>query len=241
MFFGLDLLSSYGINTIRLLFLGLDFLSSIPVWIWILGIVVLLAISSYLLYKIKEALRKIDKLESQVEKSKQGYSRTINDLKRELSKVKRDNISEKQFVNEDNVKQHKETDEKPFSKEYRSEAVEIELEIDVNKPRKELFLPFPYEERKLYDGNRSESPNNDTFYRIALEGSLLEGKLFVQASDHLIINAFNSPEMYLKRACDYVNTLDSNIHSEIQTAEPGKVRLEGDDWVVNEKVKIKFV
>lgn len=127
---------------------------------------------------------------------------------------------------------------------------EQEIELDVNKDNtlpdqkivatpNEIYLPFPYEDRKFYSGNQSNTPTNDSFYKVILDDSLQSGKLFIYPSDALIKTAFNSHEMFLKSVCEYSNALES-FHNNISTIAPGKVKLEGDDWAVIEKIKIKF-
>ena len=78
------------------------------------------------------------------------------------------------------------------------------------------------------------------FYKVTLDNTLQLGELSVISSNALINTAFNSHDMFLKSVCEYSNTLES-FHNDISTITPGKVRLEEDEWVVTQKVKIKFI
>ena len=103
-----------------------------------------------------------------------------------------------------------------------------------------IYLPFPYEDSKFYAGDQSNTPTKDSFYKVILDNTLQLGELSVISSNALINTAFNSHDMFLKSVCEYSNALES-LHNDISTITPGKVRLEGDEWVVTQKVKIKFI
>jgi len=52
--------------------------------------------------------------------------------------------------------------------------------------------------------------------------------------------ALNSPNLYLETVCDYENQYNT-LSKGIKVINKGEVSLEGEDWVVKKKIKIKFI
>lgn len=115
------------------------------------------------------------------------------------------------------------------------------VEFDI--PTKEnVYLPSPFEYNKFSVEDASKTRTKDSLYRIILDDSSDQvGKIEI-LEDADFIQAINSPKQFLENACDYDNSY-SNTAKRIENAEEnnGKVKREGNDWVVTQRILIKFI
>lgn len=213
--------------------------------IWKYLLFVLIGALVFLLVRIKlVASKKIDKINSVLREKENKYrklKREYDNLEWQLLQVKMDKIQlNDQLENSHVTQQNSKNNEEYQNNEKDENNVDTLLNQTTVDTPKEIYLPFPYEDSKFYSGNQSNTPTKDSFYKVILDNTLVSGELFINPSDTLVRTAFNSHEMFLKSVCEYSNALES-YHNNISTITPGKVKLEGDDWVVIEKIKIKFI
>lgn len=129
---------------------------------------------------------------------------------------------------ETNIQPHYE-DEKPTT---------IDFKVDNSKP-KVIYLPSPFEDRRFSFEDITYERDQNSLYLINLDVSENKGSLtIVQNAD--LTRAINSPDQYLEKACIYENAFNPNA-SQLQVIEKGKVQLQERDWIITEKIKIKFV
>lgn len=101
-----------------------------------------------------------------------------------------------------------------------------------------IYLPSPFEENRFSVEDSSNERTSSSLYQIILNPSQSSGKLFIIESADFT-RALNSPDHYLKKACIYENMFSPKAKG-IEVVQPGMVKLENQDWLITEKVKIKF-
>lgn len=102
-----------------------------------------------------------------------------------------------------------------------------------------IYLPSPFENNRFSLEDVSTEQTASSLYQIILDASNTTGKLLILENADFT-RALNSPDLYLEKACIYQNAFNPNA-SEIQVVEKGSAKLENQDWVITEKIKIKFV
>jgi len=103
-----------------------------------------------------------------------------------------------------------------------------------------LFFDGPYDDRLFSDINAASEKRFRYVYRI--EYGIAEpsvGKLYLEptTAEYDILRSFS--DTVLKPACNFDNAFYSSFSS-INQLSPGIVHKQGNDWVVKEKVRIKF-
>lgn len=168
---------------------------------------------------LKNELRSSQNKIHETETKKVIVKRTLqNDLVQEKSKV--NNILP--IVNEN----------------YTNETKSEEIIFDIPKINK-IFLQSPFDERRFSLEDSNNERNSSALYFINLETSGKEGDLFV-LEDADFTKALNSPAQFLEKACSFENAY-SNTAVGVENIINGYAVLEGEDWFVKEKIKIKFI
>jgi len=121
----------------------------------------------------------------------------------------------------------KEDDEKPTN-----------VSIDIPKTRK-VFLPSPFEEKRFSIEDVSFDRNQSSLYHIDLDSSEKSGDIYI-LEDSDFTKALNSPAQFLEKVCLFENAFSNNA-TRIENVAKGTVVLDGDDWLVKEKIRIKFI
>ena len=85
----------------------------------------------------------------------------------------------------------------------------------------------------------SKEKTLDSLYLVEFDKQMQTGELSVIA-DADLSRALNSPDSYLETACAYDNEYFNNART-IQVTEKGEIKLDGEDWTVTKKVRIKFI
>ncbi|UAM99108.1 hypothetical protein K8354_04590 [Polaribacter litorisediminis] len=115
----------------------------------------------------------------------------------------------------------------------------ITVNLDIQKPKSTLiYLPAPFEEKRFASEDASEGIKQTSLYQAELTEDSNEVYFTLMETVDLS-RALNSPNIYLETACDYENTYTTNAKT-IEVVEKGIIRLEGKDWVVKKKIRIKF-
>jgi len=111
----------------------------------------------------------------------------------------------------------------------------------LNEPKQSsIFLPSPKAECKFNAEEGSSFIKDRSLYVIVLEGDSNRGLLSIADNREMYEVAFNSPDIYLEKACEFENAYERH-HKSISTITKGTVIKNGLDWVVEKKVLIKFV
>jgi hypothetical protein len=116
----------------------------------------------------------------------------------------------------------------------------ITFNLDIQKPKSTLmYLPAPFQDNRFASEDASEVKKPTSLYQAeVVEDSNEVFFTLLQTID--LSRALNSPNIYLETACEYENTYTTNAKF-IEVIEKGIMRLEGEDWVVKSKIKIKFI
>lgn len=103
------------------------------------------------------------------------------------------------------------------------------------------FFEGPYEEGKFSVESGADERKFRYLYKIEYNYSdPATGKLHLEPTQVELDILKNYSDNILKPACIYINAFHSGL-TEIIQLKPGKVIRQGDDWVVEEKVQIKFI
>lgn len=219
-------------------------------WYSLGGNAIFLLIIIFLFFYMKSNKKKLRKEKNQkLDGKKQGENYySLDHLKKRVKILEKELIDkEKELKNLNkfgNVKSQKSSLKE--SCQYNSTNEEVaRVEVFEIAPSQannkiEYYVPYPYISLKFDKGQQSSKPLQTTFYRIELKEGELNGNLYIHPNKDLVRRAINSPELYLKSACEYVNVPEKH-HKDIKTDRAGTVILHGEDWIVKEKVKIKFV
>lgn len=126
--------------------------------------------------------------------------------------------------------------ENSFVEDEKSKTINLEIS---KKSNVILYLPVPFKERRFAKEDASESKKSTSLYIVEVSEEKNEGIIsLVESAD--LSRALNSPNIYLETVCDYENVYSPEAKG-IKVVEKGKVVLEGQDWVVKKKIKIKFI
>lgn len=168
----------------------------------------------------------------------------IKDLKREKENLKKQilNSKKQKKANTDvktgsSIKESLETN-KPLHKIIEEEEKPINVTFDIPKMRK-AFLPSPFDEKRFSIEDVSFDRNQSSLYYIDLDLSERSGDIYI-LEDSDFTKALNSPAQFLEKVCVFENAF-SNSATRIENVMKGTVVLDGDDWLVKEKIKIKFI
>lgn len=112
------------------------------------------------------------------------------------------------------------------------------IELKISKPNN-IYLPSPFEDNRFSIEDVSNERTHSSLYQITLDDSNATGKLLILENADFT-RALNSPDLYLEKACVYENAFNATARG-ISVVEPGKVKLDKDDWIITEKIKIKFI
>lgn len=127
----------------------------------------------------------------------------------------------------------------PTIAEAKLEPVVIALEAP--KPTIiSYYFQGPYEECKFFAESGSDEKKFRYLYRIeTIENDSAFGKLYLEPSSVELDILRNYSDTILKPACEYTNGFHSSFGN-VSMISPGRVVRQGDDWIVKEKVQIKF-
>lgn len=124
------------------------------------------------------------------------------------------------------------------SMDYQEEEKPVNVTFDIPKVRK-VFLPSPFEENRFSIEDVSFDRKQSSLYYIDLDKSEKSGNIYI-LEDSDFTKALNSPAQFLEKVCVFENAFSNNA-TRIENVVKGTVVLEGDDWLVKEKIKIKFI
>ena len=114
-----------------------------------------------------------------------------------------------------------------------------ELEVSKKHSTEIIYLSSPFQNLTFANEDASKEKTLDSLYLVEFDEQMQTGELSVMV-DADLSRALNSPDSYLETACTYDNEYFNNARA-IQVTEKGEIKLDGDDWNVTKKVKIKFI
>ena len=124
------------------------------------------------------------------------------------------------------------------SDDIKEEYPTIPLDESEDSYENPVYLPPPYDDGMFFATDATMFKNSKTLYCIQ-NRSGDEGLLIIDPDPRMKRRALQSPDTFLKWACEFENSLKVE-YNDIEVLEPGVVKLMGDSWEVKDKVKIQF-
>jgi len=115
----------------------------------------------------------------------------------------------------------------------------INLEVPQQNPSNLIYLSSPFQNLTFANEDASKEKASNSLYLVEFNEQMQSGELSVLV-DADLSKALNSPDTYLETACTYDNEYFNNARA-IKVTEKGEIKLEGEDWTVTKKVRIKFI
>ncbi|GAA3777968.1 hypothetical protein GCM10022271_07760 [Corallibacter vietnamensis] len=163
----------------------------------------------------------------------------ISSLENKLHAFQKSNklSSESKYNNLEKIEENQ-----PIQSPIKTQLIEDEkpqtVDFEIPKPIA-IYLPSPFENNRFSIEDVSNEQMPTSLYQIILDASNTTGKLLIIENADFT-RALNSPDHYLEKACIYENAFSPNANG-INIVEPGKVKLENQDWLITQKIKIKFI
>ena len=114
-----------------------------------------------------------------------------------------------------------------------------ELEVSNQHSTEIIYLSSPFQNLTFANEEASKEKNSDSLYLVEFDKQMQTGELSV-IMDADFSRALNSPDSYLERVCTYDNVYFNDARA-VQVTEKGEIKLDGNDWNVTKKVRIKFI
>ena len=206
----------------------------------------LLVTSSFFNYKYYKLKKDKNRIRNERNNSKSSSKGEISILKQQLQHTQQELSSKNNEI--DNLKRRliKIEDTDRFSDNYSSNppSSEIisettELEVSNHHSTEIIYLSSPFQNLTFANEEASKEKNSDSLYLVEFDKQMQTGELSV-IMDADFSRALNSPDSYLERACTYDNVYFNNARA-VQVTEKGEIKLDGNDWNVTKKVRIKFI
>lgn len=244
----LYMISLYSIN----LFFDLTFFFAFLLGKFLYSTFVYLFLSISLIFNIllfvrqkkekKSLLKSVNNYKKQFEEQKSIIERLTEEKKRlnnNLNSIENSTISINE-KNEDKLikKIPEETIPIAPKEKFYDDEVSKTIDLKISNP-KIIFLPSPFEEKRFSIEDVKNEQTSSSLYKIVLDSSNIVGEIFI-LEDADFTRALNSPELFLEKACIYENTFNATAKG-IKLIESGKAKLENRDWLITEKIKIKFI
>jgi hypothetical protein len=190
--------------------------------------------------------RKLKERESEIEEYKKGFKRLENEVeeiryKLSLYDSKADSKS-RNFGNSENLdkKNKKEDISKSFDRKNRANNYDLDNSNRVDsKPNKTLFFSVPSQDGEFEHRKGQEEYEDRKLYKIIYQEGKSDGKI-EYISGELDGHAINHKDSMLKPVCNIKETVEQNP-TRIKMLKPGKVRLNGNEWVIQDKLKIEII
>ncbi|NVK75112.1 MAG: hypothetical protein HWE24_16705 [Oceanospirillaceae bacterium] len=121
------------------------------------------------------------------------------------------------------------------------DVVSTEVELVVNTSDKnEFYLNSPEKEGSFYKPDSLSSPGEKSLYHFSYTSTDKGTFELIPDNEKAIGLAFNSPDIFLKTACDYSQPPDAHVHKRIVTISKGEFIVLGDDVKIATKAQIEF-
>ena len=153
------------------------------------------------------------------------YKREVDSLKKEIEILKNNSASA-----------YERTITKTFSE---TPSQSINLEVPQQNTGNLIYLSSPFQNLTFANEDASNNKTLNSLYQVEFNEQMQTGELSVLVDTDLS-KALNSPDSYLETACTYDNEYNNNARA-IKIIEKGQIKLDGEDWIVTKKVRIKFI
>ena len=208
---------------------------------------ILLVISFFFNCKLNEKIKRIRNERNNTKSSSNGeisiLKQQLQHTQQELSSKNNeiDNLKRRLIKIEDTDRISDKYSSNPPSSERMPETISetTELEVSNQHSTEIIYLSSPFQNLTFANEDASKEKTLDSLYLVEFDKQTLTGELSV-IMDADFSRALNSPDSYLETACTYDNEYFNNARA-IQVTEKGKIKLDGDDWNVTKKVRIKFI
>lgn len=211
----------------------------------VLAVAILLVL--FLAFALKKVFKELDYLKRENKKAKilqvnpgssSKNSQTIENLKRKIQALEKENTELSNRVILDNRNSKIDNNEKPIE-DKKSVPLELSIPKNYQSKTKLIYFPSPFENNRFANEDLSETQVPFSLYVAEIEGNTNRGSIRLIETANLS-RALNSPNTFLEPVCNYENAYSSSA-KEIKVIAEGYVVLEGEDWVVKTKIKIKFI
>jgi seryl-tRNA synthetase len=216
----------------------------------LLALAVLLIL--YLAYELTKAKNKINGIKknrrnqtSESIDNNKAFNNKINSLHKEIDSLK-SKIKLLEETNSDLMNQLNSNKNNLEIQETKKSMEDIKsISIDLTTPKvqqtitKRIYFPSPFENDRFANEEASETEKPISLYVAEIDKNTHRGRIsLIETAD--LSRALNSPNTFLEMVCNYENAYSSSA-KEIKVIEEGKVALVGEDWIVNPKIRIKFI
>lgn len=203
-----------------------------------------LIMNAYLAYKVfylsKQSNIKNDKYQPFYTSEKNALNKKIEKLELKIEILEQDEKERETIYLDKDLSLEK---NKSVPEELPENSHEDDISIPIslhheNSNQKVFYLPSPFEENKFSKEDSSEIRTATSLYEINYNSNTYAGHItLIQNADFK--KALNSPDLYLEKACIYDNAYNINA-TRVEVTQKGEVELDGDDWLVTKKLRIKF-
>jgi len=189
--------------------------------------------------KTNSAKKDVNNYEDFYKSENSSLKNKIRNLENKLHAFQKSNItsSENKF-NNPAIKEDNQPIQTPIINRQVEDEKPRTVEFEIAKPSA-IYLPSPFENNRFSIEDVSNEQMPTSLYQIILDTSNTTGKLLIIENADFT-RALNSPDHYLEKACIYENAFSPNANG-INIVEPGRVKLENQDWLIIQKIKIKFI
>ncbi|MGJ8744903.1 hypothetical protein [Polaribacter sp.] len=213
-----------------------------------LVLVISLLLILFLIIKLKKVFKKLEVLEKEDKKRIKGvqvdhnteskFNANIELLNSRIQSLEKQN---QELLNDLNVTKNNleiNRNEKPVE-----DKKSLTRNLNVTKRQQTLtkliYFPSPFDTDRFATEDVSESQVSFSLYVAEIDVNTNQGAIsLIETAD--LSRALNSPNTFLEPVCNYENAYSSSAR-EIKVIAEGEVVLEGDDWVVKSKIRIKFI
>lgn len=115
----------------------------------------------------------------------------------------------------------------------------INLEVSQHTNSNLIYLSSPFQNLTFANEDASKGKTLNSLYQVDFNEQMQTGYLTILV-DADLSKALNSPDSYIETACIYENEYFNNARA-IKIIEKGEIKLDGEDWIVTKKVRIKFI
>lgn len=213
-----------------------------------IALVISLLIILFLIIVLKKAFKEVDNLKEEGRKRAKGIqvdyntesktNETIDSLKRKNNSLEKqiEVLTNKQYSPKNSLKT--DLEEQPVE-DKKSLPRGLSIAKKKQAITRLIYFPSPFEDNRFSNEDVSETQVPFSLYIAEIEGNTNRGSIsLIETAD--LSRALNSPNTFLEPVCNYENAYSSSA-KEIKVIAKGEVVLEGDDWVVKSKIRIKFI
>lgn len=203
--------------------------------------ITLLILVVFVFSKITKRIDRIERDLKRIKKENDKLQLKNQELTKKASRhLNKQEVKTSQVIDEQKKVSNIDYNVKDFQEEEEEEEEEKPVNVSFDIPKvKKVFLPSPFEEKRFSIEDVSFDRNQSSLYYIDLDISEKSGNIYI-LEDSDFTKALNSPAQFLEKVCLFENAFSNNA-TRVENVQKGTVILDGDDWLVKEKIRIKFI